>query len=95
MAILDDAKLTLRVVTTTFDSEISDLIESAKSDLGVVGVDTSSTTLDPLVKRAILTYVRTFFGEPDDFERIKKCYDEQKAQLRTIANYRVDEDGQE
>ena len=94
--ILDAVKLALRVSADVFDNEINDLIEAAKSDLGIVGVENAET--DPLIKRAIITYCRLYFGEPDDFDRMKAAYDEQKAQLITATGYgmpEVVEDGQE
>lgn len=94
--ILDAVKLALRVSADVFDNEINDLIEAAKSDLGIVGVENAET--DPLIKRAIITYCRLYFGEPDDFDRMKAAYDEQKAQLITATGYGMPEvvtDGQE
>lgn len=94
--ILNDVKLALRVSADVFDSEINDLIDAAKGDLGIVGVENAET--DPLIKRAIITYCRLYFGEPDDFDRMKAAYDEQKAQLITATGYGMPEvvtDGQE
>lgn len=82
MAVLDDVKLALRVTTNAFDSELLDLIVAAQNDLGVAGV-TETATNDPLVKRAVITFCRVHFGTPDDYERMKRSYDEQKAQLST------------
>jgi hypothetical protein len=97
MAVLDDVKLALRVTTNAFDSELLDLIVAAQNDLGVAGV-TETTTDDPLVKRAVVTYCRVHFGTPDDYERMKRSYDEQKAQLSTHTGHTdwlmgADEDG--
>lgn len=80
--LLDDVKLALRVTTDAFDSELHDLILAAQQDLGVAGVDNVSPG-DFLVKRAIITYCRLHFGAPDDYDRMKRSYDEQKAQLST------------
>lgn len=82
MQMLEDVKLALRITTDAFDSELSDLILAAQSDLGVAGV-TSVSFGDYLVRRAIITYCRIHFGTPDDYERLKRSYDEQKAQLST------------
>ena len=38
MALLDDVKMALRITTQAYDSELTDLIESAKLDLGIAGV---------------------------------------------------------
>lgn len=94
--ILEAVKLALRISTDVFDNEINDLIEAAKSDLGIVGVENAET--DPLVKRAVITYCRMYFGQPDDFDRMKAAYDEQKAQMITATGYGMPEvvtDGQE
>lgn len=84
---LDKVKLALRITTDAFDSEINDLITAACADLGVVGVDVESTTVDPLLIRAIITYCRLNFGSPEDYDRLKASYAEQKAQLITCTGY--------
>jgi len=82
---LEKAKLALRLTTDAYDDEITDLIEAAELDLGIAGVKLEVT--DALVQRAILTYVRTHFGSPEDYDRLKAAYDEQKAQLMTATGY--------
>ena len=79
-------KLALRVTTTAFDSELGDLISAALMDLGVAGVDEPSAS-DMLVRRAVITYCKMHFGEPDGYDRLKASYDEQKAQLSTCTGY--------
>lgn len=83
---LDKVKLALRIKTTAFDSEITDLIAAALADLGIAGVTTLTET-DPLIIRAVTTYCRANFGQPDDYDRLKAAYDEQKSQLRTATGY--------
>lgn len=83
--LLEAAKLALRIKTDAFDSEIEHLLNTALLDMGVAGVLTDS--FDPLVKQAAITYVRLNFGQPDDYDRLKKSYDEQKAQLATCTGY--------
>ena len=80
-------KLALRITTDAFDNELNMLISAACGDLGVVGVTVNPATFDPLLKQAIITYCRLHFGSPDDFDRLKKSYDEQKAQLITATGY--------
>lgn len=80
-------KMALRITTTAFDTEISGLIEAACADLGVVGVTATTEESDPLLVRAIITFCRLHFGSPDDFDRLKKSYDEQKAQLISCTGY--------
>lgn len=84
---LNKVKLALRIVTNSFDSELTDLINAACCDLGVVGVTATSATTDPLLTRAIITYCKMQFGEPDEYDRLKASYDEQKAQLITCTGY--------
>ena len=84
--LIADAKLAARVTTSAFDDEISDLLDSAFLDMGVAGVNVPPM-LDALVKTAAITYVKMNFGQPDDYDRLKKSYDEQKAQLSTCTGY--------
>lgn len=84
---LAKVKLALRVTTNAFDDEISGLIAAACADLGVVGVNVETTTTDALLTRAIITYCRVHFGEPEDYDRLKRSYDEQKAQLISATGY--------
>lgn len=77
---LAKVKKALRMVTDAYDDELLDLIESGLADLGVAGVTNNNTT-DPLVRRAVITYVQCNFGQPDDYDKLKAAYDEQKAQL--------------
>ena len=86
MATLDKVKMGLRISTTAYDEELSDLINAAKIDLGIAGV-TVSSTLDEIVTRAIITYCKMSFGLPEDYDRLKRSYDEQKAQLVTATGY--------
>lgn len=88
MALLDDVKLALRVTTNAYDSEINDLIESAKGDLGIAGV-VLPEPIDSTVKTAIKTYCKMNFGTPnsDTYNDLKKSYDEQKAQMSNATGY--------
>lgn len=83
---LDKVKLALRVTSTAFDSEINDLIAAALADLGIAGV-TPTPEDDPLIIRAVTTYCRLHFGQPEDYDRLKAAYDEQKAQLQMATGY--------
>lgn len=80
------AKLALRITTDDFDSEINRLLDAAMLDMGIAGVEVPET-LDAIVTTAALTYVKLHFGQPDDFDRLKASYDEQKAQLATATGY--------
>ena len=85
---LAKVKLALRITTEAFDSELTDLIEAAKIDLGIAGVELPST-LDAICEIAIITYCKLHFGEPDEYDRLKASYDEQKAQLSMSTGYTV------
>ncbi len=85
---LGRVKLALRISEDEFDGEISDLIESAVLDLGIAGVDGEQAILsNPLVRTAVITYCKAHFGEPDEYDRLKASYDEQKAQLSMATGY--------
>ena len=87
MALLNDVKMALRVTTEAYDSEITDLIESAKKDLGIAGVEIPEN--DAVINTAVKTYCKLNFGTPNpsNWEYLKKSYDEQKAQLSTSSTY--------
>lgn len=86
MDILSAVKMALRISTNAFDMQLQDLVEAAKLDLGIAGVVLPST-MDAIVRTAIITYVRLHFGQPDDYDQLKRSYDEQKAQLSTATGY--------
>ncbi len=90
---LEAVKLALRITTNAFDSELTQLIAAAKTDLGIAGVivpTTTETLLDDILQRAIITYCKLNFGELDRaemYDRLKASYDEQKAQLGMATGY--------
>ena len=83
---LEKVKLALRITTDAFDSELIELIEAAQIDLGIAGVVVPDE-IDAIVSRAIITYCKLNFGEPDEYNRLKASYDEQKAQLSMATGY--------
>lgn len=83
---IEKVKLALRITTSAFDAEISDLIDAALLDMGVAGVVNKDTT-NPLVMRAVITYCKCHFGQADDYDRLKASYDEQKAQMSMATGY--------
>lgn len=88
--VLAKVKTALRIVDEEFDDEITDLILSAMADLNIAGADGANVILDNvLVRVAVITYVKMHFGEPDEYDRLKKSYDEQKAQLSMSSGYTV------
>lgn len=90
MALLDKVKVACRVTTTAYDDEFADLISAAFADIGITDVREDLLTCEntePLIQRAVITYCRLNFGQPDDYDRLKKSYDEQKAQLLMSSTY--------
>ena len=88
-ALLAKAKTTLRITTTAFDDEITDIINAGIQDLTTRGVivSTESGSLNPLVLLALMTYVRFMFGDPTNPERLKASFDEQLGQLMTTTGF--------
>lgn len=83
---LELVKIALRITSTAYDSELNSLIAAAQLDLGIAGV-TLPGTLDDICKQAIITYCKCHFGTPEDYDRLKVAYDEQKAQLSMATGY--------
>ena len=87
---LEKVKTALRITTTAYDSELTVLIYGALYDLALAGVVVDLTTIentDPLVTMAIITFCKMRFGLPEDYDRLKRSYDEQKAQLVSATDY--------
>ena len=84
--ILASVKRSLRVTTTAFDDEIRELILAGFADLGIAGVEPPSME-DPLILTALKTYCKVRFGAPEEYDRLKAAYDEQKAQLSMATGY--------
>lgn len=85
---LESCKRAMRIKTNAYDAEITELIAAALADLGLAGVlHTDDDPVPPVIRRAVVTYVRLHFGTPDDYDRLKASYDEQKAQLQTSHLY--------
>lgn len=83
---LEKVKLALRITTDAFDSELTDLIDAAALDLGIAGVIVPDE-VDALITRATITFCKMSFGLPEEYDRLKKSYDEQKAQLSNASGY--------
>ena len=86
MVSLAEVKLALRVTTTAFDTELTDLITSRKNDLKLRGVVIPQRD-DELINIAVITYCKMRFGNPDNYDKLKASYDEQKAQLSMATGY--------
>lgn len=75
------------VGTDIYDRELQRLINACIADLGIIGLDTTAKTTDPNYIQAIVTYCRLNFGSPADYDRLKRSYDEQKAQMQSATGY--------
>ena len=74
----------LRLTTTTHDREIEDLIRAARADLILGGVNRAraENENDPLILRAVATFVKAEFGlDNDDSEKYRASYREQRDAL--------------
>jgi uncharacterized phage protein (predicted DNA packaging) len=91
MALLNDAKLALRISSSAYDSEVSDLIDAAQADLTLSGVDPDKIVdTDPLIKRVVLTYVKANFGwDNQDAEKYQQSYNSLKMHLSLSSEYAV------
>lgn len=86
MATLDNVKTALRISTDAYNSELNALIVAAQQDLGIAGVVVPEE-LNEITERAVITYCKMSFGLPEDYDRLKRSYDEQKAQLSNATGY--------
>ena len=91
MAILNDVKAALRISSTAYDTaEIQPLIDAARADLILCGVlDTKAADdTDPLINRAIVTYVKANFGYNNpDADRLQFCYEAIRNHLTMSIEY--------
>lgn len=87
-ALVAQAKKARRITTDSFDSEVERLLTAAFLDMGVAGVEIPAE-LDALVSQAAITYFMANFGEPENYDRLKTSYDEQKAQLSMHTGHTV------
>ena len=81
------AKKAGRITTNEFDSEVERLLNASFLDMGVAGVVAENA--DPLIEQAAITYFLLHFGEPDNYDRLERSYNEQKAQLATHTGHTV------
>ena len=87
---LNDIRDRLRENGTALDGEIQDLIDSAKADLILSGVNPVKVIYtDPLIKRAITVYCKAHFGYDDTklSERFEQSYTSLKHHLTLSAEY--------
>lgn len=74
----------LRLTTDDFDNELTDLINAARADLALGGVveEKANDETDPLILKAVETYVKAEFGlDNEDADRYRASYKEQRNSL--------------
>ena len=99
---LNECRLAMQITDTDFDPELCMLMDAGARDLqlaGIVlpgtvsfeatnaGMQDNSTLTDPLVMRAIFTYVRMNFESPADYDRLAASYSLQREQLMHATGY--------
>lgn len=85
---LEDVKNSLRLSGDDLDIEIQDLINSAKADLILSGVNSVKVIdTDPLIKRAVILYCKAHFGYDDTSEKFEQSYISLKHHLTLSAEY--------
>jgi hypothetical protein len=73
--LFESVKKSLRITNTAYDTEISDLILAAKSDLALSGLLVISET-DAIIKRAITIYCKANFGWGNpEAEKLQQSYE--------------------
>lgn len=83
--LLEKVRNALRIKNHSHDDELIDYINAAVLDLGIAGVEPEE--MDELVITAIITYCKMRNGLPEDYDKLKKSYDEQKAQMSNASGY--------
>lgn len=83
---LELVKIALRITSTAYDTELTGLIKAAQKDLGITDIAVIDIN-DELTARAIITYCKMHFGDPENYDRFKASYDEQKAQMSMSSQY--------
>lgn len=87
---LSDMRLYIRQKSTLLDTELKDLINAARGDLVLGGVlpERVQDESDPLIKRAISTYIKAEFGlDNDEAELLRESFRRQKIALALASDY--------
>lgn len=89
-AYLESVRKYMRLTTDTHDHELIDLINAARADLVLGGVleDKAEDENDPLILRAVATYVKAEFGlDNEDADKYRASYREQRNALTLSDTY--------
>ncbi len=83
-------RLSIRTKSKAFDPEIVDLIRAAREDLALGGVlpERARDETDPLIKRAVMTYIKAEFGlDNEDVDKYRAAYKNLKVSLAMSSDY--------
>ncbi len=83
-------RLAVRTKSAAFDEEIVDLIRAARKDLTLGGVlpERAQDEADPLIKRAVMTYIKAEFGlDNEDVDKYRAAYKSLKVSLALSSDY--------
>lgn len=91
MSLLESAKKATRTMNSYYDEELNDLLDAGKRDLRIAGIhfeDESEEDIDPLIKRALMTYVKANFGYDNvEADRFNHSYIMLKQHLALSGEY--------
>ena len=88
---LAEVKVALRVTSNAFDSEITALIDAARSELKLSGIraDKAESATDVLICRAIILYAKANFGyDNTEAERFQESFESLRSHLSLAGDYR-------
>ncbi len=88
---IDVVKKAVRISHNALDDELKDLIEASRYDLNLSGVShlKANDDTDPLIKRAIITYVKAnFISDAKEAERFLASYNMLKNHLTLAGDYK-------
>ncbi len=85
-SILNDVRLALRITSNALDTELAALIDSAKRDLSIAGIQSPDLASDvdvsdPLIRRAIILYCKADQNVDQAAERYMSVYEHLKSAL--------------
>ncbi|MDD1368763.1 head-tail connector protein [Bacillus sp. MHSD_36] len=88
---IDVVKKAVRISHNALDDELEDLIAASRYDLNLSGVShlKANDDTDPLIKRAIITYVKAnFISDAKEAERFLASYNMLKNHLTLAGDYK-------
>lgn len=71
-----------------YEDLVQDDIDAAKADLGIAGITQNTVDTDPLIRKAILTYVMmTENISAPEYQNLRESYEMQKKNLMSATGY--------